>query len=289
MVFRKIIILLLLPILFFSCKKATTEPEETSIIGNWQISGLANKWIVETISDQLLKIPYSGNGQIQSFGDYNSVFNGLILLNSNPLVIAAVELEYGMVITDALIIDGTSGIGRVVNSNTDQAFEGAIYYTFNGTTLTVVESILTNPQNDTETVTVSGAISFTTADIPANTQTFIQAPDIWMTYYYTSSYSMQFNDDNSILRSKYIDQELVNENGTWNMDNDMLTLNFNDEIESYSISTDVRTIYLVETIEICSNELDVNCFNEYEVLFGINDNSLKNLGVEIMAVFSKTN
>ena len=111
-------------------------------------------WIVTTTSDQLVKIPYSGNGQITSFGSYNSVFNGLILLSLDPFVIAAVELEYGMLLTDAIVIDGVTGIGVTSNSNTDQTFEGNVNYVFNGTTLTITESILTNPQNAAETVTV---------------------------------------------------------------------------------------------------------------------------------------
>ena len=277
-----------------SCKKTVTEPKESSIIGKWQISGLANQWIVTTTSDQLLKIPYSGSGQITSFGSYNSVFNGLILLSSDPLLIAAVELEYGIVLTDAIIIDGVTGIGTSRNSNTDQTFEGSINYIFNGTTLTITESILTNPRNDAETVTVSGSLSFATENIPANTQTFIQAPNIWMTYYYSGPYTTEFLNDGSIIRSIPSAQGSIEENGTWSLNNDILTIDINNgnntSTDIYNVNIDGSTLIMKESFDICSDENDsIGCLNEYEQLFGIEAGSLSDLGVEVTSIFNKAN
>ena len=277
-----------------SCKKIATEPEESSIIGKWQISGLVNKWIVTTTSDQIVKIPYSGSGQITSFGSYNSAFNGLILLSSNPFVIAAVELEYGMLLTDAIVIEGASGIGTASNSNTDQIFEGNINYGFDGTTLAITESILTNPQNDAETVTVSGSLSFTTENIPANTKTYVQAPGIWMTYYYSGPYATEFFDAGSILRSKPSAQSSIEENGTWTLNNDNLTVIINvgntTSTEVYNVSIDGNTLFMKDSFDICSDENNsIGCLNEYEQLFGIEAGSLSDLGVEVTSIFSKTN
>ena len=289
-----LIILLIFSIALVSCNKTVSEPEESSIIGQWQISGISNNWIVKTISEQLLKIPYSGNGQITSFGSYNSIFNGLILLSSDPLVIAAVELEYGMLLIDVIIIDGATGIGTSSNSNTDQTFEGIVNYTFDGTTLTITESILTNPQNGTETVTVSGALSFATENVPGNTQTNIQAPNIWMMYYYNGPFITEFFDDGSILRSKSSAQGSVEENGTWTLNNDNLTVIINvgntTSTEVYTISIDGNTLIIKDSFDICSDENDsIGCLNEYEQLFGIEAGSLSDLGVEVTSIFSKTN
>ena len=287
-------IMLIFSFVLVSCKKTVTEPKESSIVGKWQISGLANKWIVTTTSDQLVKIPYSGNGQITSFGSYNSVFNGLILLSLDPFVIAAVELEYGMLLTDAIVIDGVTGIGVTSNSNTDQTFEGNVNYVFNGTTLTITESILTNPQNAAETVTVSGSLSFATENVPANTQTFIQAPNIWMTYYYSGPYTTEFLDDGSLIRSTPNVQGSADENGTWSINDNNLTVNIIDgnstSTETYNYSLDGNTLILADTFDICSEEDDSeNCLNEYEQLFGIETESLTELGVEVKSVFNRTN
>ena len=292
-----LIIMLIFSFALVSCKKTITEPKESSIVGSWQLYAAANNWVMTTTSDQLVKKPYSGDGQISSFGAYNSVFNGLLLLSSDPFIIAAVELEYGMFSTDAIVIDGTTGVGKVSNSNTDQTFEGIVNYTFDGTTLTITESILTNPQNAAETVTVSGSLSFVTASVPANTQTYVQVPGVWMFYYhfyYNGTVTTEFFDDNSTIRTRYIGQTPVDENGTWSVNDNILTLIITDGdntyTEIYDYNLDNNTLMLSETFNICSGEEDSeNCLNEYEHLFIIDIGSLTELEVEVKTIFNKTN
>ena len=288
------IIILIFSFALFSCKKTITEPDDSTIVGKWQISGLANKWIITTTSDQLVKKPYSGDGQITSFGAYNSVFNGLMLLSSDPFVIAAVELDYGMVLTDAIVIDGATGIGTTSNSNTNQTFKGVVKYIFNGTTLIITESVLTNPQNATETVTVNGSLSFATENVPANTQTLVNAPDIWMLYYYSGPYTTEFLDNGSVVRSNSSAQGSVEENGTWSLNNDILTIDINSgnntSTDIYNVNIDGNTLVIKESFDICSGEENtVECLNEYEQLFGIDAGSLSELGVEVTSIFNKIN
>jgi len=286
---KRYISIILIIFLLFSCKNNVTEPTEFSIVGKWQITGIANKWIVRTNSDQTLKVPYSGNGEITSLGSYSSLFNGLVLINNNPLTIAAVELDYGIVVTDAIVIDGNTGFSRVSNSNTDQAFEGNINYIFDGITLTIIESTLINPQNAAETVVVKGSLSFKTISIPQNTVTKVQAPDIWMRYYYTGSSQIQFYENNSMTRTIWNGESWVEETGRWNLEDDILTLTVDDTIETYPIHSDERTIYLTGTKSVCDDDLESSCLSDYEVLFGIDENSLTELGVEITAVFNPNN
>jgi len=289
-----LILTILLSVIIISCKNNVTDPKENSIIGKWQITGLANKWMITTSSDQLVKIPYSGSGQITSFGSYNSVFNGLVLQSSDPFVIAAVELEYGMVLTDAIVIDGVTKMGKASNSNTDQTFEGIVNYSFNGTTLTITESILTNPQNATETVTVNGSISFITENVPANTQTYVSAPDIWITFYYTGPYTTEYFTDGTVSQTRPTSEGDIVRNGTWSMSDDMLTVNMVDNNETttkdYNVIIDGSTLAMTESFNICSDGSDkLECLNGYEQLFGLDAGSMSDLGVEVKSIFNKRN
>ena len=104
----------------------------------------------------------------------------------------------------------------------------------------------------------------------------------------------EFFDDGSILRSKSSAQGSVEENGTWTLNNDNLTVIINvgntTSTEVYTISIDGNTLIIKDSFDICSDENDsIGCLNEYEQLFGIEAGSLSDLGVEVTSIFNKTN
>ncbi len=284
--------MLVVTIVLVSCKKTITESDESTIIGKWVLSSAILNWIITANTDQVAKLPFSGNGQITVFGDFNSILNGLLIYDTEPFSIAAVEIEYGRYVSTLMVIDDNSHIATVYAANTEQTFEGNINYEYKGVTLTITESILTDPNNANETVTVSGVISFDTVDVPMNSPTDIRISDVWLPYY-PGFINVEFLDDGTFSMSYNYGNTTTFQNGTWETSDNILTtviIDDNDtitDVNSFSINGNELTIR--ELIDGCGDNIDdLDCLKNVEDRLGLINGSLTKVQVETTLNFNKT-
>jgi hypothetical protein len=275
-----------------SCKKTVTEPDETTIVGSWALSSAIVNWILTTNTNQIVKLPFSGNGEITVFGDFNSVLNGLFIYDSEPFSLAVVEIEYGRYISTMMVIDDDSHIAIVYAAGTEQTFEGTLNYTYDGVTLTITESILRDPNDANETVTVNGTMSFDTIDVPINSPTDIRISDVGSPYY-PGFINAEFLDDGSFSMNYNYGNTTIFQNGTWEISDNVLTTVM---VEDNNTVTEINDFIIIENELTITNSYDgcgesddiLNCLKNVEDSLGLTNGSLTKVQVETTLNFNKT-
>lgn len=228
MKYLRIVLILLLVITFtvVSCKKnstgSNTDDGIGALAGTWTLVELFLGEILTTNSNQTALNPWLCNGSINISGavsavlDYMQVDDG-----TNPVSFEITQNFWTGDFTAFyyLTIDNGPG-GEVIFSYFDAAYNyyeyrGNLNYTFDGTTLTLTQATLTDP-NTNNTVTVSGTISIVTVNVPANNPTFIQwTPDD----YFEAGESMTINDDGTY---GYYEDQISVETGTVVVEDDRI-------------------------------------------------------------------
>ncbi len=287
-----LIVILIFSFTLLSCKKTITEPDESTIVGNWVLSSAIVNWILTTNTNQVAKLPFSGNGQITVFGDFNSVLNGLLIYDTEPFTLAVVEIEYGRYISTMMVIDDNSHIATVYAADTEQTFEGTLSYIYDGVTLTIAESILRDPNDTNETVTVNGAMSFDTVGIPTNNPTDIRISDVG-SQYYPGFINAEFLNDGTFSMNYNYGNTTTFQNGTWETsDNVLITVMVEDnntvtEVNDFSINGNELSI--LNSYDGCENSDDIlNCLKSVEDRLGLINGSLTKVQVETTLNFDKT-
>jgi hypothetical protein len=280
-----LIVMLILSFALVSCKKniITGPGDGGAIVGTWNVVDAVIGWLLTTNSDQVAISVNGITGQVNITGAHTVTMNSMVVDNStDPPSFEIWDL------TDpesSLTLDGTTEEGTLEISNyTDQTYIGNVTYTFNGTTLTITQSILTDI-NSSATVTISGSISFSfiNTNIPANTPTLVHDYTTFPENEELYSITVEFRSDGTATFTDVYDGGTDTENWTYTTNGNQLTIN--DEFgetwtSEYSVNGNTLTWTIWDFEDYCDLfDSRADCLTDAEKEFDLTAGSLTNLGV----------
>lgn len=298
-----LIVLLILSFALVSCKKSsTTGPrEEGPIVGTWNVVSMVFGWLLTTNSDQVATIIDDVTGQVNITGAHTGTLNFMYVDNyTDPSLFQIYnntdDTQYAWLMIDGSTEEGTLTITNpptyIDQTYIDQTYIGNITFTFDGTTLTITQSILTDISSSA-TVTISGSLSFSfnNTDIPANTPTRIYDPTFFGEGVESGSITVEFRSDKTATVTNINEGEVFTENWTYTTSGNQLTIT--DEYDEtitfeYSVSGGTMTWITNDIFNICEDyDTQTNCLADYEKGFGLTAGSLTNLDDIVEYLFSQ--
>ncbi len=285
-----LIILLIYSFTLVSCKKTITEPDESTIVGKWQLVDVVGGILFTTNSNQTAINTDISTGQILVTGNITTTLNDLnmdlyeyysviIIRNSGDS-----EQNYG------LFIDESTEEGTFRDYSKSQTFVGKIHYTFDGINLIVTESVLKDIDSD-ETVTLSGSLSFDTFDIPANTPTLLVDPDIGMNEDTTSIMGIEFKEDGTATIFTTYEDTTEAEYFSYLADDNKIAMTDQDNytvVSDYTIAGGTLILTYPDVFDICFDKNESECFADFEDMFYLTSGSLTNINFIIELTFTRS-
>lgn len=267
-----------------SCKKSITESEEKSIIGKWTFSSAHLERTITTNSNQTFKLPFSSIGHIKVKGVTTSQLNGLVIERYEPFTIGVYRIEYEDYLSAVLYIDDDSKVASYYSGITDNTYTGAINYSFNGNTLTISSSTITNQDDTNDTLEVSGEITFETLSAEADTPVTIEVPP-FQTQYQRGFMEYEFLEDGTFIHTTNENDGWIINTGTWEASGNTLTTtiteNNNTEVHVIEYSIDGNILTGTELIDICeSNQNPQQCFSSHEQYYQVEAGSITKVMME---------
>jgi len=291
-----LIIMLISSFILVSCKKdSTTGPGGDSIVGTWTIMELVFGWVITTNSNQVASIVDDVSGQLNIIGTHTITLDFMYLDSSTDSPSFWIYNTIDNNQYSQLYIDGSTNEGTFTyydNSGNTQTFKGVIVFTFNGTTLTVTQSTLTDVDG-TATITASGTLtfSFNNTNIEANTPTLIQDPSFFGDVDENGSTTIEINNDGTLIITEVYDGETFTETWTFTTSGNQITIKIEDYFETYEYSVSGNTMSWVANniLNICDDyETQSECFTPVERELGLASGSLTAVDEQLEIIFNKT-
>jgi len=284
-IFKALSIITLI-ILIFSCQKSVTESKEYTLAGKWSFSSATFERILTTNSTQTAKIPYSGIDRIVVSGGINKVLNRLVFNSSDPQTIYVINVEYDLYMYDVLSIDINSKMGTLTSPLVEKTYVGQIDFTYNGETLVINNSQMTNQEDLNDTITLEGELSFETVDIPASSPTPIALPAVISTY--PSRYMQyEFREDGTFLQTVNNADGSITSLGTWESIGNTITTTITEgnNTETHTIEYTIEDNILtgIEEYDLCASNDE--CLGTYESHYQIDTGSLDSIRMTSNIVF----
>lgn len=293
-----LIISLIFSFAMVSCKKgSTTGPDGGgAIVGTWNVVNIVIGWLLTTNSNQVATNIFDIAGQINISGAYTVTLNSMWMDDStNPPSFTIYSItkdnqDY------TLFLDGTTGEGmlRIFNLTTynEQTFIGDVTFTYDGKTLTITQSTITDVDSDA-TVTISGTLSFNQTNIPANTPTLIQFSDYFYDGDENGSTTIEFKNDGTATVTDVYEGGIYTEHWAYITDGNQLivTDEFGETMTyEYSVTGNTMTWILTDFIDVCSDSdyaIQTKCLADVEKEVNLTAGSLTNISITQEIVFSK--
>jgi len=267
-----------------SCKKSITESEEKSIIGRWSFSSAHLERTITTNSNQTFKLPFSSIGHIKVKGVTTSQLNGLVIERYEPFTIGVYRIEYEDYLSAVLFIDDDSKVATYYSGITDKTYTGVIDYSYNGNTLTISVSTITNQDDANDTLEVSGEISFESITAETDTPVTIEVPS-FQTQYQRGFMEYEFLEDGTFIQTTNENDGWIINTGTWESSGSTLTTTFTEnnitEVHVIEFLIDGNILAGTELIDICeSNQNPQQCFSSHEQYYQVEDGSITKVMME---------
>ena len=297
-----LIILLIFSFAIVSCKKdSTTGPDGASaLLGSWTFVDAIMDYIFTTNSAQEAVNPDFGDGEITVTGAYNSTMSVIIVpAGYDPPLLIAMDYwsdinNYYFLMLDAT---GSNDYGRLsvnpYDGSDEIGFDGTISYTFDGTTLIINQSVLTN-QNTNTTVTISGTISIIKKNIPANSPTFITyMPSGIFASILGATQTVEISDDGTYTMTDTFDGVPETETGTWVVNgNTVMIITMVDgkpdtTYAEFVVTGDQLTWTMTEDECKDAPEGEQNCLRDLEEAWSMDQGSLTKADFQVQIVYNK--
>lgn len=290
--YKTVLVFFVFSILLVSCKKTVTEPEENTLIGKWSFSSLESKRFVTTNSNQTAKLPFTGIGTIKIQGITATRLNALAIVSFDPLIIGVYTIEFENYVSTSFQIDDENQFGTVYFGPSGKTYTGIVNYTFDGNELIVTETTLTNKDDASDTVTLSGAISFETLNIEANTTTTINVP-AFQTQLPSRYMTIDFLEDGTFSITINNNDGSVTDFGVWETSGNDLTLTVTTDdtnVDLFEYSLNNTFLELKQQLNACSSSQDyLQCLNYFEGLYQIDYQSIIEMLIENTINFRRLN
>lgn len=286
-----ITVFLISTIALVSCKKdSTTGPEGSgALVGTWQIVNAIVGYYLTTNSNQVAANIFDVTGQISVTGAVNSTLDFMYVdEDTNPPSFFIGSQDENNPFT--LAIDGPTGDGMFINLTTYQIFMGTVTYSFNNGSLTITQSTLQD-QASTDVVNISGTLSYSMTNIPANTPTFVPFITDNTGEEDFGFSTIEFRNDGTATVTDVDEYGTDTENWTYVTDGNQITITdeFNDTmVWEYSVSGNNMTWNSTDLITVCDvDETEAECYAAYEDFFVLAEGSLTNVSGKAELMFSK--
>lgn len=292
----KFILSILLIIYIYSCSNSTGPEYDNELVGSWKLTDIYSYSIFYTNTNQTAINPHDYEGEIIIEGEYNFSFQGFLEQYFQG------DTSFWLYTWDATEIIGDLEIWKnetlelkisvVGTESNTEIFSGEINYTFDGLTLVMSPSIMTNSENGTS-VTIYGAISYKSYYIPANEPT-----EIYRGYWNIDRYPLIFKEETINLYSdgkasltNIVNGVLDTKEGTWQTEDSEIIISSINKFEnkqiSYEIVNSTMQFNLVNDECVESTESEVACLESYEKVFQMNKGSLNKVESQNIYYFDK--
>ena len=285
--------LLFILLFLISCAKDDGDSYAKDLIGNWTGYKQNNSYYITSITTQTVTNPYiAGTGLITLDGAEEATLQYIYMYSSHGLTqITVAQKVFGITSEGNNYILNIYDYGDFgsfsqlfkTSANASDTYEGELEFSVEGQTVSLTGGALYHDSVD-DSVMVVGTLSLVQSEVISGTALQLGNLD-WMFENY--EFSMNINDDKTfeqIIITITGDNEETS--GTWNADNDEITLHYPNYSKTFSYSVSATNLEMTYNNDLCVLTPD-ECLPQYEFMYGMEAGSLEQVVQIKTTYFSK--
>jgi len=285
--------LLFILLFLISCAKDDGDSYAKDLIGNWTGYKQNNSYYITSITTQTVTNPYiAGTGLITLDGAEEATLQYIYMYSSHGLTqIAVAQKVFGITSEGNNYILNIYDYGDFgsfsqlfkTSANASDTYEGELEFSVESQTISVTGGALYHDSVD-DSVMVVGTLSLVQSEVISGTALQLGNLD-WMFENY--EFSMNINDDKTFEQIIItITGDTEETSGTWNADNDVITLHYPNYSKTFSYSVSATNLDMTYNNDLCVLTPD-ECLPQYEFMYGMEAGSLEQVVQIKTTYFSK--
>ena len=285
--------LLFILLFLISCEKDDGDSYAKDLIGNWTGYKQNNSYYITSITTQTVTNPYiAGTGLITLDGAEEATLQYIYMYSSHGLTqITVAQKVFGITSEGNNYILNIYDYGDFgsfsqlfkTSANASDTYEGELEFSVEGQTVSLTGGALYHDSVD-DSVMVVGTLSLVQSEVISGTALQLGNLD-WMFENY--EFSMNINDDKTFEQIIItITGDTEETSGTWNADNDEITLHYPNYSKTFSYSVSATNLEMTYNNDLCVLTPD-ECLPQYEFMYGMEAGSLEQVVQIKTTYFSK--
>lgn len=285
--------LLFILLFLISCEKDDGDSYAKDLIGNWTGYKQNNSYYITSITTQTVTNPYiAGTGLITLDGAEEATLQYIYMYSSHGLTqIAVAQKVFGITSEGNNYILNIYDYGDFgsfsqlfkTSANASDTYEGELEFSVESQTISVTGGALYHESVD-DSVMIVGTLSLVQSDVVSGTAVELGNLD-WIFENY--EFSMNINDDKTFEQIIItITGDTEETSGTWNADNDVITLHYPNYSKTFSYSVSATNLDMTYNNDLCVLTPD-ECLPQYEFMYGMEAGSLEQVVQIKTTYFSK--
>ena len=285
--------LLFILLFLISCAKDDGDSYAKDLIGNWTGYKQNNSYYITSITTQTVTNPYiAGTGLITLDGAEEATLQYIYMYSSHGLTqITVAQKVFGITSEGNNYILNIYDYGDFgsfsqlfkTSANASDTYEGELEFSVEGQTVSLTGGALYHDSVD-DSVMVVGTLSLVQSEVISGTALQLGNLD-WMFENY--EFSMNINDDKTFEQIIItITGDTEETSGTWNADNDVITLHYPNYSKTFSYSVSATNLDITYNNDLCVLTPD-ECLPQYEFMYGMEAGSLEQVVQIKTTYFSK--
>jgi len=285
--------LLFILLFLISCEKDDGDSYAKDLIGNWTGYKQNNSYFITSITTQTVTNPYiTGTGSITLDGAEEATLQYIYMYSSHGLTqITVAQKVFGITSEGNNYILNIYDYGDFgsfsqlfkTSANASDTYEGELEFSVEGQTVSLTGGALYHDSVD-DSVMVVGTLSLVQSEVISGTALQLGNLD-WMFENY--EFSMNINDDKTFEQIIItITGDTEETSGTWNADNDEITLHYPNYSKTFSYSVSATNLEMTYNNDLCVLTPD-ECLPQYEFMYGMEAGSLEQVVQIKTTYFSK--
>ena len=285
--------LLFILLFLISCEKDDGDSYAKDLIGNWTGYKQNNSYFITSITTQTVTNPYiAGTGLITLDGAEEATLQYIYMYSSHGLTqITVAQKVFGITSEGNNYILNIYDYGDFgsfsqlfkTSANASDTYEGELEFSVEGQTVSLTGGALYHDSVD-DSVMVVGTLSLVQSEVISGTALQLGNLD-WMFENY--EFSMNINDDKTFEQIIItITGDTEETSGTWNADNDEITLHYPNYSKTFSYSVSATNLEMTYNNDLCVLTPD-ECLPQYELMYDMENGSLDQVVQVKTTYFSK--
>ena len=285
--------LLFILLFLISCEKDDGDSYAKDLIGNWTGYKQNNSYYITSITTQTVTNPYiAGTGLITLDGAEEATLQYIYMYSSHGLTqITVAQKVFGITSEGNNYILNIYDYGDFgsfsqlfkTSANASDTYEGELEFSVEGQTVSLTGGALYHDSVD-DSVMVVGTLSLVQSEVISGTALQLGNLD-WMFENY--EFSMNINDDKTFEQIIItITGDTEETSGTWNADNDVITLHYPNYSKTFSYSVSATNLDMTYNNDLCVLTPD-ECLPQYELMYDMENGSLDQVVQVKTTYFSK--
>ena len=285
--------LLFILLFLISCAKDDGDSYAKDLIGNWTGYKQNNSYFITSITTQTVTNPYiAGTGLITLDGAEEATLQYIYMYSSHGLTqITVAQKVFGITSEGNNYILNIYDYGDFgsfsqlfkTSANASDTYEGELEFSVEGQTVSLTGGALYHESVD-DSVMIVGTLSLVQSDVVSGTAVELGNLD-WIFENY--EFSMNINDDKTFEQIIItITGDTEETSGTWNADNDEITLHYPNYSKTFSYSVSATSLEMTYNNDLCVLTPD-ECLPQYELMYDMENGSLDQVVQVKTTYFSK--